>query len=115
MKATATNTVDDRVTFVRFGFHAANFADPIDAEATAERYEAALQARFPNAEIEVPFDTDAEGVLPHSLLAQIEVDGGDWYDGPGGYYLADRPECQAWNHMEAVIESVEPVYDDDSA
>ena len=67
---------------IRYGFHGADLIGPHEEEshydipASAERYadqvKARLQAVYPDAEIEVPYDLNASGVMPYLLQTMID-------------------------------------------
>jgi hypothetical protein len=80
-----------------FGFMTGNFADIVDAKATAAKYATALREAFPGAVVGVDYQRGS-GSLPSDLKPHILIDGEPAHTESAG----DTIKC--------VIESVEPVY-----
>lgn len=102
------------------GFLAGNlFADDgddqgvYDVEASAAKYaemcREALEREFPGAEVSVPYEVNAQGVIPLPLQTVVtDPDGGDYQPGDygAGGRIADQVEeiCdQVWQSWEWVV------------
>jgi len=80
------NTVDNKITSIFYGFHAADlfagwdddteYNERASADKYAELVKAELSKQYPGAEVEVEYDTGAGGVLPSPLKCRVN----DWDD-----------------------------------
>ena len=79
--------MEEKIVHVQYGFHGADLfvgwdnEDEYDIPTSAAQYatliKEKLQAAYPGAEVEAPYDLDAGGVLPYPLQAAVNHDTND--------------------------------------